>query len=81
MLARIILRRTEVLLIVLRVHLVGIMLSMSLGLELVNLVHALCLRESVNLAANEAGNHLLGEGVADGFAWSVSQIKNTRSDW
>lgn len=54
--------------VVLVVHFVGVPLGVLLGLDLVDLVHALCLGELVNLGADKAGNGLLGEGVTDRLA-------------
>lgn len=66
---RIILGSTEVLLIMLLVHAMGIFLSVLLGLDLVELVHALGLGEPVNLASYQTGNHFFGKGVVDRFTW------------
>ena len=51
------------------VHAMGIFLSVLLGLDLVELVHALGLGEPVNLASYQTGNHFFGKGVVDRFTW------------
>jgi hypothetical protein len=50
----------------------SLLLSVMLGLLCVNVVQSLGLNELVDLGGGEAGNELLGEGVADGLACSVS---------
>lgn len=54
--------------VVLVIHLVRILLGMLVGLDPVDLVHALGLGELVDLGADNAGEGLLGESVADGLA-------------
>ena len=71
---RIIFGSTEVLLIMLLVHAMGIFLSVLLGLDLVELVHALGLGEPVNLASYQTGNNFFGKGVVDRFTWVVSML-------
>lgn len=56
--------------VVLIVHLVGVLLGVLPGLDLVDLVHALGLRELVNFSTNETSDGLLGEGVAHRLAYS-----------
>lgn len=59
--------------VVLVVHLLSVPLSVALGLLAVDPVSALGLGELVDLAADEAGEELLGEGVGDLLAWGGSQ--------
>jgi hypothetical protein len=54
--------------VVVVVHFVGVLLGVLFGPDLVDLVHALGLGELVNLGTDEAGDGLLGKGVADGLA-------------
>lgn len=56
-------------LVTLLVHVLGVLLGVVLGLLAVNPVHTLALDELVDLAADDTGEELLGEGVADGFAY------------
>lgn len=72
----IILIRPKILLIMLRVHLMRIMFSMSLCLQLIHLIHPLRLSKSINLTTHKAGDHFFGESVADWFScWRVSEDK------
>lgn len=57
--------------VVLVIHLLRILLGVLMSLDLVDLVHALGLSESVDLGADNAGKGLLGEGVADGLAYQM----------
>lgn len=56
-------------LVTLLVHVLGVLLGVVLGLLTVNPVHTLALDELVDLAADDAGEELLGEGVADFLAY------------
>ena len=56
-------------LVTLLVHVLGVLLGVVLGLLAVNPVHTLALDELVDLAADDTGEELLGEGVADGLAY------------
>lgn len=56
-------------LVTLLVHVLGVLLGVVLGLLTVNPVHTLALDELVDLAADDTGEELLGEGVADGLAY------------
>jgi hypothetical protein len=61
--------------IVIIIHPLCPALRMSLGFDLVVLVHALRFGELVDFAADEACEELFGEGVGDGFAfWGVSGV-------
>lgn len=55
--------------IVLIVHMFGVLLSVLLSSDLVDLVHSLALGQLVDLGADEASKGLLGEGVLDGLAY------------
>lgn len=55
------------------VHLVGVVLGVLLGPDLVDLVHTLGLRELVDSGTDKASNDLLGKGVADGPTCSLSE--------
>jgi hypothetical protein len=55
--------------VMLVVHSVGVLLSVVLGLEPFDLIHALGLGELVNLRTSEGCNDLLSEGVTDGLAY------------
>lgn len=66
--ARVVVLSAVALDVMLVVHSVGVLLSVVLGLEPFNLVHALGLGELVNLGAGEGSNGLLSEGVTDGLA-------------
>ena len=54
--------------VMLIIHSVGILLSVVLSLNLINLVHGLGFGELVYLSADEGGNGLLGKGVAVSLA-------------
>lgn len=54
--------------VVLIVHLVGILLGVLSGTDLVDLIHAFSLSELVDLSTNETSDGFLGEGVANGLA-------------
>lgn len=60
-------------LVTLLVHVVGVLLGVVLGLLAVDPVHTLGLGELVNLAADEAGDELLGKSVVDFLAcdWNL----------
>lgn len=59
-------------LVVLLVHLVGVLLGVLLGTDLVDLIHTLGLGKSVDLRTDDASKKLLGESVANGLAWWIS---------
>lgn len=54
--------------VLLLVQVLGLLLSVSLGLLAVDVVQALGLEELVDLGAGDASNHLLCELVLDGLA-------------
>lgn len=54
--------------VVLIVHVLSVLLSVVVGLDLVGLVETLGLSELVDLGAGETGEELLGGGVGDGLA-------------
>jgi hypothetical protein len=62
--------------VVLVVEVLGVLLGMVVGLDLVVLIETLGFDELVDLGASEAGEELLGEGVGDGLAYlrSVSLV-------
>jgi hypothetical protein len=66
---RVVLVRTLAPDVVLVVHVLCVALGVLAGLEAVNLIHALGLGQLVDLGADQAGDGLFGEGVADGLAW------------
>lgn len=61
-------------LVVLLVHVVGVLLSVLVSLDLVDLIHTLALGKLVNLGADKAGDRLLGEGVLNGLAYTDNCI-------
>lgn len=66
---RVILVRAVAANVVLIVHVLGVLLGVLVGLDLVDLVQALGLGKLVDLGAGESGEDFLGGGVAHGFAW------------
>ena len=67
-LTRVVLLGTVALNVVLIVHVLSVLLSVVVGLDLVGLVETLGLSELVDLGAGETGEELLGGGVGDGLA-------------
>lgn len=67
-LARVVLLGTVALNVVLIVHVLGVLLSVVVGLDLVGLVETLGLSELVDFGTGETGEELLGGGVGDGLA-------------
>jgi hypothetical protein len=57
---------TDVMLVV---HVLGVLLGVLVGAETVNLVHALGLRELVDLGTDEGHESLLGECVLDDLTY------------
>lgn len=62
---RVLLVRTVARDVVRIVHLMSILLSVLVGTDLVNLVHALGLGQLVNPRSNESSDGFLGEGMAN----------------
>lgn len=62
------------------VHVLSRLLCVTLGLEVVKGILALGLGELVDLGADEASKHLLGESVVDGLAYGT-QMNETWVSW
>lgn len=67
-LTRVVLLGTVALNVVLIVHVLSVLLSVVVGLDLVGLVETLGLSELVDLGTGETGEDLLGGGVGDVLA-------------
>lgn len=80
-LVRIILVCTLVLDVVLVVHVLASLFSMTTSLELVILIHPLGLSKFVDLATYEASEKFLGELVRDGLACKLLGSKSTGEEW
>lgn len=65
---RVVLLGTVALNVVLIVHVLSVLLSVVVGLDLVGLVETLGLSELVDLGTGETGEELLCGGVGDGLA-------------
>lgn len=65
---RVVFRRPMTSDIVVIIHRLGMLLSMLVGLDLVDLVHSLGLSQLVDLGADKTSNGLLGELVANRLA-------------
>jgi hypothetical protein len=80
-LVRIILVCTLLLDIVLVIHVLRGLLSVTASLDRVVLVHSLGLSQLVDFAANEASEKFLGELVRDGLACAVLGFESTVEGW
>lgn len=67
--------------VTLLVHVLGVLLGVVLGLLAVKPVHTLALGELVDLAADDTGEELLSEGVADGLAYVLKSKSEYCSRW